>query len=49
MSLISKNTIIIATSNAGFGNEALSGDKQRDQSLMDKLAPFFRPEISEPF
>ena len=28
-----KNTIIIATSNAGFGNEALSGDKQRDQSL----------------
>ena len=40
-----KNTIIIATSNAGFGNEALSGDKQRDQSLMDKLAPFFRPEF----
>ena len=44
-----KNTIIITTSNAGFGNEALSGDKQRDQSLMDKLAPFFRPEFLNRF
>lgn len=44
-----KNTIIIATSNAGFGNEALSGDRQRDQSLMDKLAPFFRPEFLNRF
>ena len=44
-----KNTIIIATSNAGFGNEALSGDKQRDQSLMDKLALFFRPEFLNRF
>ena len=44
-----KNTIIVATSNAGFGNEALSGDKQRDQSLMDKLAPFFRPEFLNRF
>lgn len=44
-----KNTIIIATSNAGFGNEALSGDKQRDQSLMDKLASFFRPEFLNRF
>ena len=44
-----KNTIIFATSNAGFGNEALSGDKQRDQSLMDKLAPFFRPEFLNRF
>ncbi|WP_368739483.1 ATP-dependent protease ClpL [Enterococcus faecalis] len=44
-----KNTTIIATSNAGFGNEALSGDKQRDQSLMDKLAPFFRPEFLNRF
>ncbi|MCT3528966.1 ATP-dependent Clp protease ATP-binding subunit [Latilactobacillus curvatus] len=44
-----KNTIIIATSNAGFGNEALSGDKQREQSLMDKLAPFFRPEFLNRF
>lgn len=44
-----KNTIIIATSNAGFGNETLSGDKQRDQSLMDKLALFFRPEFLNRF
>lgn len=44
-----KNTIIIATSNAGFGNESLSGDEQRDQSLMDKLAPFFRPEFLNRF
>lgn len=44
-----KNTIIIATSNAGFGNEALSGDKQQDKSLMDKLAPFFRPEFLNRF
>ena len=44
-----KNTIIIATSNAGFGNEALSGDKQLDQSLMDNLAPFFRPEFLNRF
>lgn len=44
-----KNTIIIATSNAGFGNEVLSGDKHRDQSLMDKLAPFFRPEFLNRF
>ena len=33
-----KNTIIIA-----------SGDEQRDQSLMDKLAPFFRPEFLNRF
>lgn len=44
-----KNTIIIATSNAGFGNESLSGDEQQDQSLMDKLAPFFRPEFLNRF
>jgi len=44
-----KNTIIIATSNAGFGNETLSGDKKRDQSLMDKLALFFRPEFLNRF
>lgn len=44
-----KNTIIIATSNAGFGNESLSGDEQQDQSLMDKLAPFLRPEFLNRF
>ena len=44
-----KNTIIIATSNAGFGNESLSGNGQQEKSLMDKLAPFFRPEFLNRF
>ncbi len=44
-----KNTIIIATSNAGFGNENLTGDADKDQTLMDKLAPFFRPEFLNRF
>lgn len=44
-----KNTIIIATSNAGFGNEKLTGDTDKDQTLMDKLAPFFRPEFLNRF
>ncbi len=41
-----KNTIIIATSNAGFGNEALTGDKKKDISLSERLAPYFRPEFN---
>ncbi len=44
-----KNTIIIATSNAGFGNEALTGNKDDDQTLADKLAPYFRPEFLNRF
>lgn len=44
-----KNTIIIATSNAGFGNEKLTGDADKDQTLMDKLAPFFHPEFLNRF
>ncbi|WP_432736439.1 ATP-dependent Clp protease ATP-binding subunit [Pediococcus pentosaceus] len=44
-----KNIIIIATSNAGFGNEKLTGDADKDQTLMDKLAPFFRPEFLNRF
>ncbi len=44
-----KNTVIIATSNAGFGNEKLTGDDQKDQSLMDRLAPYFRPEFLNRF
>ncbi len=44
-----KNTIIIATSNAGFGNEKLTGDADKGQNLMDKLAPFFRPEFLNRF
>lgn len=39
-----KNTIVIATSNAGFGN-----DSDQDQKLMDKLAPYFRPEFLNRF
>ncbi|WP_125707794.1 ATP-dependent Clp protease ATP-binding subunit [Companilactobacillus zhongbaensis] len=39
-----KNTIIIATSNAGFGNE-----NNKDEKLMDKLAPYFRPEFLNRF
>lgn len=44
-----KNTVIIATSNAGFGNESLLGDEQKDKTLMDKLAPYFRPEFLNRF
>lgn len=43
-----KNTVIIATSNAGFGNESLNGDLH-DQALMDRLAPYFRPEFLNRF
>ncbi|WP_300559929.1 ATP-dependent Clp protease ATP-binding subunit [Companilactobacillus sp.] len=39
-----KNTIIIATSNAGFGN-----DTKKDEKLMDKLSPYFRPEFLNRF
>lgn len=44
-----KNTIIIATSNAGFGNEQLIGDTKKDEKLMDRLAPYFRPEFLNRF
>lgn len=44
-----KNTIIIATSNAGFGRESLTDDAKHDETLMDKLAPFFRPEFLNRF
>ena len=39
-----KNTIIIATSNAGFGNKNTEKYK-----LMDKLAPYFKPEFLNRF
>ena len=39
-----KNTIIIATSNAGFGNKNTENEK-----LMDKLAPYFKPEFLNRF
>ncbi|MFK5676758.1 ATP-dependent Clp protease ATP-binding subunit [Ligilactobacillus sp. LYQ60] len=44
-----KNTVIIATSNAGFGNEELTGDKKQDADLMKRLAPYFRPEFLNRF
>lgn len=44
-----KNTVIIATSNAGFGEEAFTGEKAKDQSLMQRLAPYFRPEFLNRF
>ncbi|MBT8906574.1 AAA family ATPase [Lactobacillus delbrueckii subsp. bulgaricus] len=44
-----KNTIIIATSNAGFGNEQLMGDAKKNEKLMDRLAPYFRPEFLNRF
>ncbi len=43
-----KNTILLLLL-CWLGNESLSGDEQRDQSLMDKLAPFFRPEFLNRF
>ncbi|MGT2844919.1 AAA family ATPase [Streptococcus hongkongensis] len=44
-----KNTVIIATSNAGFGNEALTGQEEHDQKIMDRIAPYFRPEFLNRF
>lgn len=42
-----KNTVIIATSNAGFGY----GTEQQDESvdIMDRIAPYFRPEFLNRF
>ena len=45
-----KNTVIIATSNAGFGNEDLMGkDEKEDRDIMKKIAPYFRPEFLNRF
>ncbi|MFS1663538.1 AAA family ATPase [Streptococcus sp. zg-JUN1979] len=44
-----KNTVIIATSNAGFGNEQLTGDTAKDMAIMDRIAPYFRPEFLNRF
>ncbi|GAA6237640.1 AAA family ATPase [Apilactobacillus micheneri] len=44
-----KNTVVIATSNAGFGNESVTGDDNKDKKLMDRLAPYFRPEFLNRF
>ncbi len=44
-----KNTVIIATSNAGFGNEALTGQEDKDMKIMERIAPYFRPEFLNRF
>lgn len=44
-----KNTVIIATSNAGFGYESFTGDEEKDRKIMDRLKPYFRPEFLNRF
>ncbi|MDG9208321.1 ATP-dependent Clp protease ATP-binding subunit [Streptococcus pneumoniae] len=44
-----KNTVIIATSNAGFGYEANLTEDADKPVLMDRLKPFFRPEFLNRF
>ncbi|HEM6082821.1 TPA: ATP-dependent Clp protease ATP-binding subunit [Streptococcus suis] len=43
-----KNTIIIATSNAGFGYGMEEGQEE-EPDIMDRIAPFFRPEFLNRF
>lgn len=44
-----KNTVIIATSNAGFGHEAFTGDSDKDLKIMERISPYFRPEFLNRF
>ena len=44
-----KNTVIIATSNAGFGYESFTGDEEKDMKIMDRLKQYFRPEFLNRF
>ncbi|HEO0449357.1 TPA: ATP-dependent Clp protease ATP-binding subunit [Streptococcus agalactiae] len=44
-----KNTVIIATSNAGFRNEAFTGDSDKDLKIMERISPYFRPEFLNRF
>ncbi|HFH7202579.1 TPA: AAA family ATPase [Streptococcus agalactiae] len=44
-----KNTVIIATSNAGFGNEAFTGDSDNDLKIMERISPYFRSEFLNRF
>lgn len=44
-----KNTVIIATSNAGYSFGAVPEEDGKEVSLRDKLAPFFRPEFLNRF
>ena len=43
-----KNTVIIATSNAGFGYGSDNDDESK-VDVMDRIAPFFRPEFLNRF
>ncbi|HFI0501442.1 TPA: ATP-dependent Clp protease ATP-binding subunit [Streptococcus suis] len=42
-----KNTLVIATSNAGFGYGMPEAEENQD--IMDRIAPFFRPEFLNRF
>lgn len=42
-----KNTVIIATSNTGFGFG--SQDEEEEVDIMDRIAPYFRPEFLNRF
>ena len=44
-----KNTVIIATSNAGFGYEANLTEDADKPELLDRLKPYFRPEFLNRF
>ena len=46
-----KNTVIIATSNAGYSNDApvKLGDEKDDEDLIKKLTTYFRPEFLNRF
>ena len=44
-----KNTVIIATSNAGFGYEVNLTEDADKPELLDRLKPFFRPEFLNRF
>lgn len=44
-----KNTVVIATSNAGFGYEANLTEDADKPELMDRLKSFFRPEFLNRF
>lgn len=44
-----KNTVIIATSNAGFGYEANLAEDADKPELIDRLKPYFRPEFLNRF
>ena len=44
-----KNTVIIATSNAGFGYEANLTEDADKPEFMDRLKPYFRPEFLNRF